>query len=132
MKDGYSDDLTLDRKDVNGNYTKENCRWITLKEQENNRTNNKIVRHKGKEYTLSQLCELLELNYNTVNNRLYRGLSLEEAIVIPLQEQITFNGVTKSVSEHAKERGFTYHQVKKRLMRGWGVERALIQPLRNW
>lgn len=34
---GYSDDLTIDRIDVNGNYCPENCRWVTLKTQERNR-----------------------------------------------------------------------------------------------
>lgn len=39
MKTGYQDNLTLDRKDVNGNYCKENCRWITLQEQAANKRN---------------------------------------------------------------------------------------------
>lgn len=40
MKDGYSDNLTIDRIDNNGNYCKENCRWVTMKEQSVNKSNN--------------------------------------------------------------------------------------------
>lgn len=41
IANGYADDLTIDRINVNGNYEPSNCRWITLEEQQKNRTNTK-------------------------------------------------------------------------------------------
>jgi len=132
MEEGYDDNLTLDRIDNNGNYCKENCRWVDYKTQMNNMRSNRIIEYKGKEYTLSELSEATGIKYWLLQLRLSKDMPAKEAVETPLHEleKITFNGETKTVVDFAKEKGMTYYQLKKRLMRGWSTERALTQPLR--
>lgn len=43
LNNGFADNLTIDRIDVNGNYSPQNCRWITVAEQNRNKTTTKGV-----------------------------------------------------------------------------------------
>jgi hypothetical protein len=80
MRHGYKDDLTIDRIDVNGNYTKENCKWSTAKEQQNNTRANHLLTHKGVTLNVTQWAELLKINKHTLSKRIYRGWSVERAL----------------------------------------------------
>ena len=42
MEEGYAENLELDRIDVNGNYCKENCRWVDKTTQQYNRRKTKL------------------------------------------------------------------------------------------
>jgi hypothetical protein len=44
FSNGYSDDLTIDRKDGSKGYSPENCKWSTRKEQQDNRSNSRSTR----------------------------------------------------------------------------------------
>lgn len=83
MKDGYKDNLTIDRINNDKGYSKNNCKWSTPKEQANNRRSNKFYKYLGKKYTQAQLSEKFNVNYGTLVSRIRYGWSVSDAINIP-------------------------------------------------
>jgi len=83
LENGYTDELTIDRINSEGNYEPNNCRWQTQKQQMNNVSSNKIILYKGKKYTQSKFSEEFNLKYHTVRNRLRLGWSLDRIVDTP-------------------------------------------------
>lgn len=71
---------TLDRKDVNGDYTKDNCRWSTAKVQANNKTNTVALTHNGRTLTLSAWAAELGMKEKTIRRRHTTGWSTERIL----------------------------------------------------
>lgn len=72
--------MTLDRIDVDGDYTPGNCRWATSETQSNNRTNNRLVEYRGVTQTLAKWARELGISRQALRYRLEAGWSVEEAM----------------------------------------------------
>ena len=80
MESGYADNLTIDRIDVKGNYTPHNCRWVSYKQQANNKTNNRYIEFQGEKHTLGEWSSITGIKLATIWNRLKMGWSVERAL----------------------------------------------------
>lgn len=83
MANGYSDDLSIDRINVFGDYEPDNCRWANFKTQANNKKNNHIIEFNNETHTLSEWGEITGINVSTINKRLtiYKW-DIEKALTI--------------------------------------------------
>ena len=84
----YSDTLTLDRINNDKGYYPDNCRWITMQEQSNNRRTNHLVTYKGQTKTVAQWSTELGINRYTLFKRLQHNWSVEKALSTPVKGEL--------------------------------------------
>lgn len=71
MSGDFKEHLTLERINVNGNYNKKNCTWITKGEQSCNTRKTIYIDYAGQSYKLFELAQIVGVKYNTLYNRIY-------------------------------------------------------------
>jgi hypothetical protein len=134
---------TIDRIDNSRGYEPDNCRWATMKEQQNNRTNNRCITLGETTQTLQQWSDQTGIKRETIARRIDKlGWPLEDALTRTASysarrysppknaEMFTAFNQTHSLGVWAKMYGVSYQTLRQRVRRyGWSLERALTTPV---
>lgn len=85
MSHGYSDDLTIDRKDNDGDYCPDNCRWVNRKSQNRNSRNCHYLEYNGETHTITEWSEITGIPMKIIHLRITRlKWSVERALTEPV------------------------------------------------
>ena len=84
LKNGYSDVLTLDRIDSNGNYEPSNCRWVSRKDQQNNTSRCHKFTIDGQTKTIAEWCSIYNVPHERIRRRVVNeGWDILDALTTP-------------------------------------------------
>lgn len=134
QRSGYTDELTIERIDVNGNYEPSNCKWIPLSEQARNTTRNRRIIYNGENLPMVEWGERLGMTGDAISSRVDRGYTEEEAVSIPQMKPqalryIKYKGKNQTVAKWSRELNISSATIRRRIdIHGWSEEKALSTP----
>lgn len=81
INNGYKNNLSIDRIDVNGNYEPNNCHWVTNKEQSRNRRNNKLITYNNETHCMAEWADILNIDYQKLKQKMRKHNNFKQAII---------------------------------------------------
>lgn len=80
LNNGYSDDLSVDRIDVDGDYEPSNCRWADNKTQSNNKRDSRKITYNGETHTIAEWSRITGISWVVIDYRIKSGWSIEKTL----------------------------------------------------
>ena len=130
INNGYNENLTIDRIDSEKEYSPDNCKWSTKKEQAYNRSISVKLTLNGRTMYMTEWAEELEIDKKILSWRYNNGWSDEEILTRPRdykENKLTLNGETHSMSEWSRITGIKVATISARIRDGWSVEDTLTK-----
>lgn len=88
--------MSLDRINNNGDYEPNNCKWSSIKEQNNNMRCNRLITFKGRTKNLTQWAEDTGMDGSTLWHRLKNGWSINKSLTTKVRIK-KYIGITKNI-----------------------------------
>lgn len=82
LSNGYMRGLSIERIDVNADYSPENCKWIPIREQNSNKRNTRYLMVNGEKKRLVDLAKEYNIKYSTIYSRIKMGWPIEKAVIV--------------------------------------------------
>ena len=77
---GYEKGLQLDRINNDEGYSPDNCRWVTRKENQNNRAVNHVIEYNGEKHTVAEWSRITGISRKALDYRIKAGKSPGEIL----------------------------------------------------
>ena len=131
INNGYNENLTIDRIDSEKEYSPDNCKWSTKKEQAYNRSMSVKLTLNGRTMYMTEWSEELGIDKKTLSWRYRNGWSDEEILSNKKDIILTYNGESKNLLEWSKKTGIKKSTLWDRYNRGWEVKDILTKNTRD-
>lgn len=128
-----SENHSIERQQVNGNYEPNNCIWALPIVQASNRRTNVYHEIDGQRLTEAEISRRYGVSVNLIRSRLSNGLDISAAVApVKFEKTFTHDGQTKTLKEWADSAGIPYPTLYSRLnTRGWSFEKAITKNRKN-
>ena len=157
INNGYKDNLSIDRINNDKGYSPDNCRWVTRRQQANNKRTNIYITINNVTHTMSEWCLINNVSVDAACKRIeLYGWNPEKAVTTPIRQyekygkysrkrivderklygvkwrelKIEYNGETHNAVEWSKITGIGDETIRWRLKNGWSIEKALTRPVK--
>ena len=131
LNNGYSNELTIDRIENDGNYEPSNCRWATQEEQDYNKRNTVYLEIDGEYKNVLEWEKFSGLSYSVLWQR-YNifGFRTKEEMFKPVRQitEIIHNGNEIKLTQLARETGIGVETLRWRYKQGFRDKELIRHP----